>query len=165
MKRVEMVSEAVNDFAAANPAEGMRILRYCLGACRVHHLCQTSPAASIREDVINPVTHALRNSLTKLLGCAVTENLWEQASLPSPEGLGLQDPADSAEAARLASLVNIGELLASLGVSQESYEAEVDAALLAYAERWNFQVDLPSPDRDLQKSLTARVRQHRRDCC
>ena len=131
-----MVSEAVDEFATLYPAQAMQILRYCLGACRVHHLCQTSPSELIREAVAAPVTRALQNSLAKLLQCPIASATWEHASLPVRcGGLGLQDPADSAEAARLASLVNIGELLASLGIPQEVYEAELHQALHAFNTR------------------------------
>ena len=107
--RVNKVSESVDEFAALYPAQAMQILRYCLSACRVHHLCQISPSEMIRDDAMTPVTKALQNSVAKLLHCATTSAIWEHASLPVRCGrLGLHDAADSADAALLASLVNIG---------------------------------------------------------
>ena len=162
--KVSMVSDAADEFAALYRTQAMQILRYCMGACRVHHLCQTSPSELIREDVLSPVTKALQNSLAKLLHCPTTSTLWEQASLPVRcGGLGLQDPADSGEAARLASLVNIGELLASLGIPRDAYEAELNQALKAFNSRWKMTLALPAPQKDLQKDLTSLVHQQRRD--
>ena len=164
VRKVSMVSEAVDKFAALYPAQAMQILRYCLGACRVHHLCQTSPSEMIREAVITPVTKALQNSLASLLHCSTTSAIWQHASLPVRcGGLGLQDPADSAEAARLASLVNIAELLASLNIPQDAYEAELHQALQAFNTRWKLTLTLPAPQKDLQKDLTSLVHQQRRD--
>ena len=105
-------------------------------ACRPD--AQTSPSELIREDVMTPVTKALQDSLPKLLHCPTTSAIWEHASLPVRcGGLGLQEPADSdpAEAARLASLVSIVELLPSLAIPPNAYETEVNLPLKAFNTR------------------------------
>ena len=69
----------------------------------------------------------------------------------------LSGTGDSAEAARLASLVNIGELLASLGIPREAYETELNLAFKAFSTRWWMTLALPAPQKDLQKDLTVLV--------
>jgi hypothetical protein len=164
VEKVQAVSAAVDDFGAAHPAQALRILRHCLGACRITHLCQASFAEPLRKDVISPTSEMLRSSFSKLLGIAVTPQIWSQATLPSElGGLGLQDPCDSAEAARLANVVGIRDQVVSLGVPVSACEAAAVAALDAYNGRWSFERGLPKPEKDLQHSLTRAVLQRRRD--
>lgn len=164
LQKIYAVSEAVDDFASAYPAQALKILRHCLGACRVNHLCQTCPTSLIREEVITPVAAALRSSLSRILGCPVTDNVWDQATRPTQHGgLGLHDPTDSAEAARMACLINCGKLLANLGLPADVYEAEVQLASTAFNNRLLVAVPRPEPDKNLQRSLTDHVHQQRLD--
>jgi len=67
--------------------------------------------------------------------------------------------------ARLASLVNIGELLSTLAqlLPLECYEVDLQQALLAFNVRWYTATALPAPQKDLQKCLTDGVHQQRHD--
>ena len=50
--------------------------------------------------------------------------------------------------------MNIGELLPTLGVPQDICEAELLQAHRAYSTRWDLEVALPQPQKDLQTECT-----------
>ena len=152
------VASAVSSFAQTYPAQALKILRHCLGACRVNHLAQSCPANAISCAVFDPVARSLKDCLAKLLGCRVVDKVWEQATLPSSlGGLGLQNPHDCAEASRLASLVNAGQTIAQFGIPTKIYDDAVAAALEAYNHKWGMLRATPKPSKDLQRQLTEAV--------
>jgi hypothetical protein len=162
-KRTLDVNKAVSSFAEQYPAQALKIMRYCLGACRVTHLCQTAASAELREPVLLPVAGGLRHSLAQLLGHHVSDELWLHASLPARMGgLGLRDPNDCAEAARLAGLINAEPAIARLRVAEDVFDAAARKALAEFNARWGLQVEMPKASKDLQRNLTSLIYKKRR---
>ena len=164
LKKSVEVAEAVKSFARAYPAQALRILKHCLGACRVNHIAQSLPADSLTDSLFLPICASLKSCLSVVLGCPVSEDVWEQASLPSGAemgGLGLQDPRHSAEAARLAGLINAAKTISRLGVPESLFQAAASQALAAYNQKWSFNSVMPKPAKDVQHELTLAVHKQR----
>ena len=102
------------------------------------------------------VARSLRAAFGTLLGARSSGNTWTQVTLPVAKGgLGLQIPADSAAAARLASLVTISDMVPELGTDPEHLRQALVRALVAYcSQRGITQMLVPAPDRHLQRELT-----------
>ncbi len=96
------------------------LLRYCLDACRVTHLMRSAPRAAAGSHISDLGT-ALRVAVADLVGCGLSGNAWEQATLPiSAGGLGVTDPEAAWAEARLASLVGFHQKAHdNVGVPQE----------------------------------------------
>ena len=82
------------------------LIRYCLDACKVNHLMRATLLPTGNQSALD-LSAALRSAACDMLGCGLTANAWEQATLPIRHGgLGIKDPTTLRPVARLAALAN-----------------------------------------------------------
>jgi hypothetical protein len=99
------------------------LVRYCLDACKVNHLMRSTNldhGAKACQDLCD----ALKTAVCDIVGCGITANAWEQATLPIRfGGLGIRDPAHDRAAARLAALANYHTRASMVGLPVEYWRA------------------------------------------
>jgi hypothetical protein len=82
------------------------LVRHCLDACKVMYLLRSTAFSSAR-DAATRLSAALRQTVTDLVGCPLTDAAWAQATLPiAYQGIGIRDPLEEWAPARIASLVH-----------------------------------------------------------
>ena len=86
----EKLADAVRQLDC--PEAQMALLRQCLGACKIQHINSTCPASET-DSLAKKVARGLRDGLGNVIDMEITDEAWEEATLPiSQGGLGLQDP-------------------------------------------------------------------------
>ena len=95
------------------------LLRYCLDACKVNHLMRST----LLETGVQPMqdlSEALQTAACGFMGCGITVNAWEQATMPIRHGgLGIKDPVTIRPFARIAALANLHAAGTSVGCPQD----------------------------------------------
>ena len=83
------------------------LLRHCLDACKVNHLMR-STLLTTGQQSLQDLSDSLQAAACGFLGCGITVNAWEQATMPIRQGgLGIKDPATLRPFARIAALANL----------------------------------------------------------
>ena len=91
------------------------LLRYCLDACKVNHLMR-STSLDTGAEPIQDLSRALHSAACGFMGCGITLNAWEQATMPIRHGgLGIKDPMVIRPFARISALANFHTEGATVG--------------------------------------------------
>ena len=99
------------------------LLRHCLDACKVNHLMRACPEAAGSEAILR-MNCDLKQAVTDLVGCGLSIQAWEQATLAiSMGGLGVKDPVKLCPQARIAALANFHQRASGVGIPSEIAQA------------------------------------------
>ena len=86
----------------------LTLLRHTLDSCKVNDLLRSTPLHQGQQHVLI-YSRLLRDCLSSIVGCQLSDQHWEQATLPARlGGLGIRDPTAVRLPARIASAVDYG---------------------------------------------------------
>ena len=101
-KKVTDLSRATNRLAKIQAHDGLVILQHATGAPNLTHILRASPCAD--NPALLEFDNVLRQSLSRISNCALSDKAWLQATLPvSRGGLGIRSVSRLAPSAFLAS--------------------------------------------------------------
>ena len=95
-----------------DPQIELNLLRSCLSVCKITHILRCVPSSSL-GCFPSVFDSNLRNCLSRILCCSISDNAWSQATLPFRlGGLGLRESQCSSHPAFLGSC-NSAQILVS----------------------------------------------------
>ena len=164
-KRIRKIKECLENLADLEDSQmETTLLRSCLALPKVSFSLRTCPPSYIKQ-ATDLFDDCMRDSLSDLAGCPLSDWAWQKASLPSSRGgLNLRRASLHAPAAFVSSVAQTRNLVASITGSDPQPPSHLDGAISALSEAagrpdWVSmdEIDVPLRQRPLSRSIDEAV--------